>query len=170
VAEPCPACRGRGVRSARAVVPVTIPPGMDTGGQLRVPGEGHRGPFGGPRGDLIVITRVEDDPRFARKGHNLYRVLPVSVVEAVLGARVPLDTLRGQVELDLPPGTQNGQVFRIRGKGMPRLDGAGRGDLYVTAHVEIPRRIDARTQGLFRELARLVPGPSRQAAEGSERA
>ncbi|HUG38258.1 MAG TPA: DnaJ C-terminal domain-containing protein, partial [Candidatus Limnocylindrales bacterium] len=139
-------------------------------GQLRVPGEGHLGPFGGPRGDLIVITRVEDDPRFARKGHNLYRELPVSVVEAVLGARVPLDTLQGQVELVLPPGTQSGQVFRIRGKGMPRLDGAGRGDLYVTAHVEIPRSIDARTQDLFRELGRLVPAPVRPATERSERA
>lgn len=157
VTEPCPACRGRGVRSTRAVVRAAIPPGMATGGQLRLAGEGHAGPFGGPRGDLIVVTRVHDDPAFTRKGDNLYCELPLTIAEAVLGTRIPVQTLHGPVDLVVPPGTQSGQVFRIRGKGMPRLTAEGRGDLYVTARVEIPRGIDARTQELFREIGRLLP-------------
>src|SRR5262245_1469332 len=161
VVEPCPACRGRGVRPVRDTVPVSIPAGVDSGAQLRIAGQGHAGPLGGPRGDLIVITRVQDHPVFIRKGDNLHAELSVGVVDAVLGARVPLATLAGPLELSLPPGTQSGQVFRIRGKGMPRLSGEGRGDLYVTALVEIPRGIDARTQELFRELGRVLPETAR---------
>jgi DnaJ-class molecular chaperone len=130
---------------------------MDTGAQLRIPGEGHAGPFGGPRGDLIVITRVRDDPVFTRKGDNLYCELPLTIVEAVLGARIPVHTLHGDVDLVIPPGSQSGQVFRIRSRGMPRLAAEGRGDLYVTVRVEIPRGLDARTQELFREIGRLLP-------------
>jgi molecular chaperone DnaJ len=157
VSAPCRACRGRGVAPARAMVPVVIPPGVDSGAQLRVAGEGHAGPFGGPRGDLIVITRVHDDPVFTRKGDNLHCDLPIGLTEAVLGARIPVATLLGPVDLVIPPGTQGGQVLRVRGKGMPRLTREGRGDLHLTVTVEIPRGIDARTQELFRELDRLLP-------------
>jgi molecular chaperone DnaJ len=159
VADACPSCRGRGVRPARAVVRVTIPPGMDTGGQLRVPGEGHAGPFAGPRGDLVVIARVHEDARWTRKGDNLHGELSLSIAEAVLGARVAVETLLGGVDVIIPPGTQSGQVFRVRGRGMPRLSADGRGDLYLTARVEVPRGLDARTQELLRELARLLPPP-----------
>jgi molecular chaperone DnaJ len=159
VSEPCPDCRGRGVRLARAAVDVLIPAGVETGAQVRAPGEGHAGPFGGPRGDLVVITRVHEDPGFSRKGHNLYTEAPLTIGEAVLGARVPVRTLEGPAELLVPPGTQSGQVLRMRGRGLPRLAGEGRGDLYVTVKVEIPRGIDARTQELFRELGRLLPRP-----------
>jgi DnaJ-class molecular chaperone len=138
-------------------VPVAILPGVDNGAQLRVPGEGHSGPFGGPRGDLIVVTRVHEDPVFSRKGDNLYCELPITVMEAALGARIPVATLLGTVDLVVPPGTQAGQVFRLRGKGMPRLTREGRGDLYLAVHVQIPRGIDARIQELFRELERLLP-------------
>jgi molecular chaperone DnaJ len=162
ITEPCPACRGRGVTPARADVLVTVPPGMETGGQLRIAGEGHAGPFGGPRGDLLVITRVQDDSVFTRKGHNLYCELPLTIVEAVLGAQVPLQTVQGPVDLQVPAGTQSGQVFRLRGRGMPRLAGSGRGDLYVTARVEIPSGLDARSRELFGELARLLPAPPRR--------
>jgi len=161
VVEPCPACHGRGARPLRETLPVSIPAGMDSGAELRITGQGHAGPLGGPRGDLIVITRVHDHPVFLRKGDNLHADLSVDLVDAVLGARVPLATLAGPLELTLPPGTQSGQVFRIRGKGMPRLSGEGRGDLYVTAVVEIPRGIDARTQELFREIGRVLPEPVR---------
>ncbi|HTK91690.1 MAG TPA: J domain-containing protein [Verrucomicrobiae bacterium] len=160
VTAPCPACRGRGVAPARAIVRVAIPAGMDTGSQIRLPGEGHAGPFGGPRGDLVVITRVHEDPVFTRKGDNLHAELPVTIVEAVLGARVPVRALGGEVDVVLPPGTQSGQVLRIRGRGMPRLASEGRGDLYVTVVVEIPRGLDARTQELVRDLGRLLPGPT----------
>ena len=161
VGDPCPSCRGRGVAPSRSTVRVVLPSGLDTGAQFRIPGEGHAGPFGGPRGDLIIIARVHDDPVFTRKGDNLYSELPITIVEAVLGARVPARGPDGEVGLAVPPGTQSGQVFRLRGKGMPRLSGDGRGDLYVTARVEIPRDLDARTQELFRELGRLLPGDPR---------
>jgi molecular chaperone DnaJ len=132
---------------------------MDTGAQIRVRGEGHAGPFGAARGDLIVITRVHEDPEFTRKGDNLYRDLPITIAEAVLGARVSVNTPDGTVDLSVPPGTQPGQVFRIRGRGVPRLSGSGRGDLYATARVQIPRDPDARVQELFRQVARLLPEP-----------
>ena len=159
--DPCPACRGRGVRTARAVVTVTLPPGMDTGAQIRVEGEGHCGPYGGPRGDLIVVARVHEDPEFTRKGDNLYREVSLGIVEAVLGTRFAVRGVDGLVDLVVPPGTQSGQVFRLRSRGMPRLSGGGRGDLYVTARVEIPRGLDARTQELFREIGRLLPAAPR---------
>ena len=155
--DACPSCRGRGVRPERATVRVWIPPGMDTGGQLRVPGEGHAGPFAGPRGDLVVIARVHEDARWSRKGDNLHAELWLSMAEAVLGGRVLVETLLGDVDVVIPPGTQSGQVFRVRSRGMPRLSADGRGDLYLTARVEVPRGLDARTQEMLRELARLLP-------------
>lgn len=157
VAAPCSVCRGRGVAPTRSVLHVLLPPGLDTGSQLRIEGEGHAGPFGGPRGDLIVIARVHEDPRYTRKGDNLYCEVPLTLVEAVLGGRIKIRGLDGTVDLAIPPGTQSGQAFRLRGKGVRRLAGDGRGDLYVTARVEIPRSLDARTQELFRELGRLLP-------------
>jgi molecular chaperone DnaJ len=160
VTEPCAGCRGRGVTAARATLRVAIPAGMDTGSQIRIPGEGHAGPFGGPRGDLVVITRVHEDPVFTRKGDNLHAEVSVSIVEAVLGARVAVRTLWGVVDLVVPSGAQSGQVLRIRGHGMPRLASDGRGDLYVKVVVEIPRGLDVRTQELFRDLGRLLPSPS----------
>jgi molecular chaperone DnaJ len=170
VATACAACRGRGVAPARAAIHVLLPPGMDTGSQVHIPGEGHSGPFGGPRGDLIVIARVHEDPRYTRKGDNLYCEVPVSLVEAVLGSRIKVRGLDGPVDLTIPPGTQSGQTFRLRGKGVRRLAGEGRGDLYVTARVEIPRSLDARTQELFRELGRLLPYRPDPDAPGSARA
>ncbi len=170
VTDPCRSCHGRGVAPARASLRVAIPAGMDTGSQIRIPGEGHAGPFGGPRGDLVVITRVHEDPVFTRKGDNLYAEVGVSIVEAVLGARVLVRTLSGDVDLVLPPGTQAGQVFRIRGRGMSRLASEGRGDLYVTIVVDIPRGLDARTQEMVRDLGRLLPAPPVAAATRTARA
>ena len=164
MSDPCPDCRGRGACSETATVAVAIPAGVDTGVQVRVPGEGHAGPFGGPRGDLMVVTRVHEDAAFTRKGDNLYIGLTVSVVEAVLGARVSVLTLEGAGEIVVPPGTQSGQVLRLRGRGLPRLSGEGQGDLYVTVRVAIPSGIDDRTQELFREIGRLLPAPPRQEA------
>ena len=169
VAVACSACRGRGATPGRAVVHVLLPPGMDTGSQLRIPGEGHSGPFAGPRGDLIVIARVHEDPRYTRKGDNLYCEVPLSLVEAVLGGRIKVKGVDGSVDLAIPPGTQSGQTFRLRGKGVRRLTGDGRGDLYVTARVEIPRSLDTRTQEVFRELGRLLPAHPDLDAPGSAR-
>jgi len=169
VSEPCPSCRGRGVASSRASIHALLPPGLDTGAQLRVAGEGHAGPFGGPRGDLIVVARVHEDARYTRKGDNLYCEVPITLVEAVLGSRVQVRGVDGVVDLAIPPGTQSGQTFRLRGKGVRRLASDGRGDLYVTTRVEIPRDVDPRTQEMFRELGRLRPGRPAVEAPGSAR-
>jgi molecular chaperone DnaJ len=152
------------VQLARALVHVVLPPGLDTGAQLRVEGEGHAGPFGGPRGDLVVVARVHEDASFTRKGDNLYGEVTVGLVEAVLGARIAVPGVDGVVDLVVPAGAQSGQVFRVRGRGMPRLSGGGRGDLYVTVRVEIPRGLDTHTQELFRALGRVLPPVARAAA------
>jgi len=146
-------------------VPITIPAGVDTGSQIRVTGEGSAGPFGGPRGDLIVSTRVQEHPFFRRKGDSVHCEVPISVWEAILGARIRVPTPSGEAILVIPPGTTGGQVFRLRGQGLPKLSGAAMGDLYATVRVEIPIGLDARTQELVRELQRLTPVAPRTALE-----
>jgi molecular chaperone DnaJ len=153
----CPRCLGRGVRRAAEPIDVTIPPGADAGTQIRVAGEGDAGPFGGPRGDLIVSTRVREHPFFQRKGESVHCEVPISVWEALLGARIRIPTPSGEAVLVVPPGTAGGQVFRLRGQGLPRLTGESTGDLYVTVHVEVPSGLDARTHELVRQLERLMP-------------
>ena len=154
---PCDACGARGVVRTTGVVPVTIPPGVDSGTQLRVPEEGNAGPFGGPRGDLIVSTRVAEHAFFTRKGDNVHCEVPISVWEALRGARIRVPTPNGDAAIVVPPATASGQVFRLRGQGLPRLAREGTGDLYVTVRVEIPDGLDARTEELVRALERLMP-------------
>jgi molecular chaperone DnaJ len=100
---------------------------------------------------------VHEDPVYTRRGDNIYCELPVSLVEAALGARIPVRTLRGVVDVVIPPGTQSGESVRLRGRGLPRLAADGRGDLYLTVRVEVPRALDARAQALVEELGRLLP-------------
>lgn len=153
----CAACGGRGVGRVTEVVGVTIPAGVDAGVEIRVPGEGSAGPFGGPRGDLIVATRVREHPFFSRKGDNVHCEVPVSVWEALRGARIRIPTPSGETAIVVPPGTSSGQVFRVRGQGVPKLSSDGAGDLYVTVRVEMPGSVDPRTHELIRELERLLP-------------
>jgi DnaJ-class molecular chaperone len=152
----CAECGRRGVRLAAEAVPVTIPAGVDTGTEIRVTGQGHAGPRGGPRGDLIVSTRVGAHPMIMRKGDNLYSEVPVTLAEAILGARIEVPVLDGKTTLIVPPGTPSGQSFRLRGRGVPHLFDNGRGDLYITVRVEIPRGLDERTQAMVRELDRVL--------------
>ncbi|MGH7305627.1 MAG: DnaJ C-terminal domain-containing protein [Candidatus Rokuibacteriota bacterium] len=161
----CSSCLGRGVRRVVEPVGVAVPAGVDSGAQIRVAGEGNAGPFGGPRGDLIVSTRVGEHPFFWRKGDSVHCDVPISVWEALLGARIRVPTPSGEAVLVVPPGTTGGQVFRLRGQGLPRLTGESTGDLYVTARVEVPTGLDARTHELVRELARLMPVETRTALE-----
>jgi molecular chaperone DnaJ len=161
----CSACMGRGVRRVVEPVGVMVPAGVDSGAQIRVGGEGNAGPFGGPRGDLLVSTRVGEHPFFQRKGDNVHCDVPISVWEALLGARIRVPTPSGEAVLVVPPGTTGGQVFRLRGQGLPRLTGESTGDLYVTVRVEVPTGLDARTHELVRELARLMPVETRTALE-----
>ena len=138
-------------------VTIDIPAGVDSGAQIRVPGEGSAGPLGGPRGDLIISTRVREHPHFQRKGDAVHCEVPVSVWEALLGARIRIPTPVGEATLIVPPGTVAGQIFRLRGQGVPKLADGEAGDLYVTVRAQIPGGLDARTHELVRELERLMP-------------
>jgi DnaJ-class molecular chaperone len=161
----CAHCQGRGVRRGVEAVHVEIPAGVDTGMQLRVRDEGSTGPFGGPRGDLVVSTRVREHPFFQRKGDGVQCEVPLSVWEALRGARIHVPTPLGEAVLVVPPGTAPGQVFRLRGYGLPRLAGETAGDLYVTVRVDVPGGLDARTDELVRELERLLPMEPRAGLE-----
>ena len=154
---PCAHCHGRGVRRVTEPVAVSVPAGVDSGAQLRIRGEGHAGPFGGLRGDLIVSTRVGDHPFFGRKGDAVHCEIAITVWEALCGARIRIPTPTGEAVMVVPPGMRDGRIVRLRGEGMPKLTGDGPGDLYVTVRVEVPSGIDARTEELVRELARLMP-------------
>jgi len=159
--EVCDTCAGRGVRRQQDRVSVPIPAGVDSGMQVRVPGQGSAGPFGGPRGDLLVSTRVREHPFFVRKGEGVHCELPISVWEALRGTRVRVPTPQGEAVIVVPPATQPGQVFRLRGQGLPRPGDDAAGDLFVTVRVEVPGGLDARTDELVRELERLVPHAAR---------
>ena len=161
----CAACVGRGVRRVVEPISVGVPAGVDSGAQIRVVGEGNAGPFGGPRGDLIVSTRVREHPFFRRKGDSVHCEVPISVWEALLGARIQVPTPSGEAALVVPPGTTGGQVFRLRGQGLAKLTGEATGDLYVTVRVEVPTGLDARTHELVRQLERLMPIEARTTLE-----
>jgi molecular chaperone DnaJ len=161
----CERCLGRGVRRVAEAVQVLIPPGVDSGVQVRIEGEGNAGPFGAPRGDLIISTRVAEHLFFTRKGDSVHCEVPITVWEALRGARVRIPTPRGETVLVVPPGTSGGQAFRLRGHGLPKLSGEGTGDLYVTVKVHMPESLDARTDEIVRELERLAPMAPRTGLE-----
>src|SRR5262249_9320646 len=146
-------------RSSR--IEVSVPPGVDTGAQVRVVGEGHAAPAPGRRGDLIVITRVRPHPFFGRKGDHLYCEVPLTVPEAALGTRLRLPTPDGPVVVTVPAGTQSGQTLRVRGRGCARRDREGRGDLLVQVRVVIPRNADPALEEVLQALKRLLPDDPR---------
>ena len=160
--EPCTVCGGRGATFGTERIAVRIPPGVDTGSRVRLQGMGEPGRNGGPAGDLYIITRVRPHPVLQRKGDNLYLETPITISEAALGARIEVPTFDGATTMRIPPETSSGQVFRLRGKGVPHLKGGGQGDQFVTVTIVAPRNLDARSQELLREFARLNPGDPRR--------
>jgi molecular chaperone DnaJ len=142
IREACPDCHGEGRVRQEKVLGLKIPAGVDDGTRLRVTGEGEAGARGAPPGDLYVVLRVREHPIFDRRGNDLYCTIPVSIAQAALGTELKVPTLEGKAErLRLPEATQPGSVFRIRGRGVPSVDGGGQGDLYVTVQVVIPTRL-----------------------------
>jgi DnaJ-class molecular chaperone len=150
--KPCPACRGRGLRPGRKTLEATIPAGVRDGSVLRLAGQGEAGAGGGPAGDLLLHIRLLPHPRFTVEGDDLVMELPVAPWESVLGTRTPVQTLDGEVQLTIPPGSQNKQKLRLRGQGLRRRDG-GRGDLYVRLEVMVPTHPSEEEKELFRRLA-----------------
>jgi len=152
VRDPCSTCKGDGrVREVR-VLSIKIPAGVEDGTRLRISGEGEAGPRGGPPGDLHVVLRVREHPYFERKGTDLYCTIPISIAQAALGADIKVDSLQGPSNLKIPEGTQSGSVLRMRGLGLPSVDGRGRGDLYVAIHVVVPTRLSREQRRLLEIL------------------
>jgi molecular chaperone DnaJ len=151
---PCERCEGRGREVRRRTLRVDVPAGIGDGQRIRLSGRGHAGERGGPPGDLYVLVRVEADERFLRDGDDLVTVLDLSAPRAALGTTVTAPSLDGNVELDVPAGTQPGEVFVVRGHGMPRLRRSGRrGDLRVVLNVVVPRRLSREQRKLAEKLA-----------------
>jgi molecular chaperone DnaJ len=139
--KPCRTCGGAGRVSGSADVVIDIPPGIDNGQTLRVRGQGDAGLRGAPSGELYVHMRVRPDPRFEREGDDIRSKVTVPVIDALLGGEVEVETVQGESTVQVPEGMQPGQVFRIRGKGMPQLGSSRHGDHYVTINVEIPKKL-----------------------------
>jgi molecular chaperone DnaJ len=160
IRDPCPGCRGRGIRRQTRNVRVKVPQGVKDGGRIRIRGKGTPGQSGGPSGDLILHLEVEPHPLFQRNGKNLYLVLPLTYTEAALGVTLEIPTLHGSVKLRIPSGTPTGKTFRVRGGGVPTKRGKA-GDLLVETRVDIPKKVNRKQRQLLESLAELEPGDIR---------
>jgi molecular chaperone DnaJ len=159
IATPCPACRGEGRRVVEKTYTVDVPAGVDSGSTLRLPSRGAAGMRGGPPGDLYVRLRVKRHDRFERQGADLVHELHLPMTQAALGAHLAFETLDGPEDLVVPRGTRSGRVFRLRGRGVPHLEGRGRGDLLVQVVVDTPEELGSEEEELLRRLAELRNEP-----------
>jgi molecular chaperone DnaJ len=150
-------CGGTGRIAAQETMTVRIPPGVNTGYRMRVPRKGNGGVLGGPPGDLFLIITVRPHEFFRREGDDIHCTVPITVTEAALGTKIEVPTTEGKTLLRIPPGTQSGQKFRLRGKGAPSLKGEGQGNQIVEARVVVPRVADERSKEILKELAQLNP-------------
>ena len=153
VKDPCTKCRASGFVRNRVKREVQIPAGIDDQMRVRLPGEGEPSPNGGPRGDCYCFIKVKEHSLFQREGQHLVVRMPISYSQAALGAKVEVPTLDGPQELKVPAGTQSGEVFKLRGRGMPSPRGRGVGDLLVQVNIEVPKALSPRQEELLRQLA-----------------
>jgi molecular chaperone DnaJ len=166
IEHPCPECGGDGRTVEEHTLEVDIPPGIQDGQRIRISGEGHAGALGGRAGDIYVLVRVRPDPRFAREGNDIFSTVDLTMTQAALGATVTVPTLHGDVELEFPPGTQPGEIRVLRGRGMPVLQGFGRGDHRVLVNVLVPRRLTAEQRRALEEFERTAEQENYRADEG----
>jgi molecular chaperone DnaJ len=155
-AQPCKECRGRGRKAARRTLEVDIPAGIADGQRIRLSGRGHVGEAGAPEGDLYVLVRVREDERFVREGADLITALDVPAPLAALGGTLQTPTLDGAVSVEVPAGTQPGEIVTLRGRGMPSLQGARNGDLRVVMNVVVPRRLSDEQRELIARLQETI--------------
>jgi molecular chaperone DnaJ len=153
----CGVCGGSGAVSSQESITVRIPAGVANGFRMRVPGKGNAGRAGGPSGDLYLIISVRPHEFFGREGNDIVCTVPITVMEAALGTKIEVPSLDGKALLRIPPGTQSGQKFRLRGKGAPSLRGDATGNQIVEVRVIVPKVADERSREILRELARLNP-------------
>lgn len=159
ISEPCKTCRGEGrIREQRTLM-VEVPAGIDSGQRIAIEGQGESGPRGGPPGDLYVAVTVREHALLLRRGTELYFELPVTFPQATLGAQLPIPTVEGIEPVEIPAGTQSGTEIRLRGRGVPRLRGAGRGDLHVIVTVVVPHKPSRQERDLLKQLGE-VSGPA----------
>lgn len=155
ITDPCRKCDGQGKIRRERTVSLKIPAGVDTGIRLRVTGEGEVGSHGGPPGDLYVVLNVEPHPFFRRKDNDLLCEVPISFVQAAMGSEIEVPTIDGKSNIKIPAGTPSGKVFHLKGKGVPRLQGYGKGDQFVSVFVDVPRKLSTRQKELLREFANI---------------
>jgi molecular chaperone DnaJ len=155
--EPCSLCKGKGVLPKTEQVKVRIPAGVDTGSRVRIPHKGGGGHLGAPAGDLYIITNVGPHKHFTRKGDNIHVVVPITVSEAALGAKIEVPTVEGKAQLKIPPGTQSGQKFRLRERGAPSLRNPNlHGDQFVVeVRITLPKVISEETKELLRQFEKI---------------
>jgi molecular chaperone DnaJ len=159
--SPCHDCRGQGRVEQRRRLRVRIPPGVDTGSQIRLAGEGEAGYRGGPPGDLYIVLRVRPHPQLERRDQDVFYELRINIVQAALGDTIAVPTLDGPVEVTIPAGTQHGQTFRLGGRGMPHVRSGRRGDQYVVAAVVVPRDLTDKQRELLRQVGGLTGKPEK---------
>jgi molecular chaperone DnaJ len=153
ITDPCKNCNGQGkVRNVKSIN-VKIPAGVDTGSRLRMSNEGEVGLYGGPRGDLYIILNVEEHSFFKRDGNNLFCEVPISFPHAALGAEIDVPTIDGTAKIKVAPGTPSGRIFHLKGKGVQKLGGHGRGDQIVKVFVDVPKKLTPRQKELLEEFA-----------------
>lgn len=153
ITDPCEDCSGTGTVQRHSVLTVNVPPGIDDGQTLRIQGRGQAGARGGPSGNLYVVLRVDDDPRFVRDEFDVHSKAQVSMFQAALGCKISAETLAGVKELELDPGTQPGDKIRLKGEGIPVLGGRGRGDHYVHVEVVVPTELSEEEAEMLRTIA-----------------
>jgi len=156
ISHPCKACRGTGREKTSKRVQVKIPGGVDTGSRLRLRGEGEQGENNGPNGDLYVFIYVEEHEFFKRSEDDVYCRIPISFVQAALGAHLEVPTLTGSEKLKIPRGTQSGKIFRFKGKGIPHLRGYGNGDQIIETVVAVPTNLSRKQEELLKEFAKIA--------------
>ena len=159
IAAPCKKCKGEGRVRGDHSIPVQIPAGVATGQYMTLRGLGNAGPRGGPRGDVLVVFEVADDPRFERDGEDLYCEVLVTYPQLVLGDDVDVPAVTNTVSLRIPAGTQSGQVFNVRGRGLPRVNASGVGDLHVRVQLWTPDSVSREEEALLRKLAETQKAP-----------
>ena len=152
ISDPCPDCQGTGWKRTTTVLQINIPAGINDGQRIRVSGRGEPGVNGGPAGDLHVYVNVRPHPVFERRGDDVWCEVPITFTQAALGADVVVPTLDGKVSYTVREGTQPGDVFRLKGKGIQRLGGRGRGDQYVRVTVEVPKNLNGKQKELIKQL------------------
>jgi molecular chaperone DnaJ len=155
ISKPCSLCHGSGKETIKKSVQLKIPAGVETGSRLRLRGEGESGDHGGPSGDLYVFLHVEDHDLFVRSGVDIHCRIPISFIQATLGATIEIPTLEEKEKLKIPKGTQSGKNFRIKGKGIPHVRGYGRGDEIVEIFVQTPTNLTKKQEELLKEFEKI---------------